>query len=97
MVREATPIGISAMPDVVRLAEEVARTGTARVLPRAGEGLAVIGPVPATRQRRRKRATQADIDATLSVFGAWKDKIDPEAFKRQVKEGREDDRPSVRR
>lgn len=88
MVREAAPIDISAMPDVVRLAEEVARTGTARELLRNGEALAVISPAPVRWRRRGKRVTQADIDAALSTFGAWKGKIDAEAFKRQVREGR---------
>ncbi|MGD9891957.1 MAG: hypothetical protein AB7U18_11785 [Dehalococcoidia bacterium] len=41
------------------------------------------------------RPTQADIDAMLATFGAWKGHIDAEKFKREIKEARSDHRPPV--
>jgi hypothetical protein len=39
--------------------------------------------------------TQADIDAALATFGAWRDTIDTERLKRELDEARSDDRPPV--
>jgi urease gamma subunit len=88
MVREATPVDISTMPDLVRLADEVARTRTPRVLERDGEAVAVLSPAPVKRRRKGKTVTQEAIEAALSVFGAWKGHIDAEQFKRDIKAAR---------
>lgn len=47
------------------------------------------------RRRKGKRPTQADIEATLAAFGAWKGHIDTEKLKREIKEARSDHRPPV--
>jgi hypothetical protein len=97
MVREVTRVDISTMPDLIRLAEEVARTQQPHVLHRSNSDVAILIPVGARgRKRKGKSISQADIDATLAAFGAWKGHIDPEEFMRQVKAGREDDHPPVR-
>jgi hypothetical protein len=96
MVREVTLVDISTMPDLIRLAEEVARTQQPHVLQRDNNDVAILIPARARGRRRVGRnISQADIDATLAAFGAWKGHIDPDEFMRQVKAGREDDRPPV--
>jgi hypothetical protein len=94
MVTDAEPIDISTIPELVRLAREVAASGRSRLLRDGDTDVAVIAPAPPQRRRRRGRTiSQADIDAALAVAGAWKDWIDPEAFKRERRELQSDYRP----
>lgn len=82
--KEAKHIDISGMPDLLRLAEEIKRTGEFIVLCQKGEKLAALSPI----KKRSKRAkTEADWEAFLSSFGSWKD-VDTEAFKRANYESR---------
>jgi len=85
-------IDITNSPDLLRLAEEVQATHTARVLRRGNEPLAVVRPVG----KRRARASREDVDrqAFLSSLGSWQD-VDTEALKRQIREGRGDHRLPV--
>jgi hypothetical protein len=46
--------------------------------------VAVLRPARVRCRRRKKGITQENIDAALSAFGAWKNTIDPEGFKRQI-------------
>jgi hypothetical protein len=98
MAHTATPIDLYELDDseLRRLVREVRRTRMPVVIREQGEDLAVLTPLPARQRRRAKAVAEEDIQATLSVFGAWKGKIDPEAFKRRIKADREDDRPPVR-
>jgi hypothetical protein len=98
MPHTAAPIDLLEidLPKLRQVVREVRRTRTPIVLREQGEDLAVLTPIPAGRRRRGKAITEEDIQATLSVFGAWKGKIDPAVFKRRMKAGREDDRPPVR-
>lgn len=83
MTREAIQTDISSMPDVSRLAREVASTGTARVLSENGHVLARLTPVG--RPRRVGKVTTRD--EMLKVFaethGAWNGLVDPDEFKRE--------------
>ena len=67
MARELVPHDITGAPDMVELAEEVARTGAARVLTRDGEALAIVSPVPNKRRRRpeSRRATPSSLNDWL--------------------------------
>ena len=60
MTREAAPVDISTMPDLTKLAEEVARTRQSRVLRRGDTDLAVLSPPPSTRRRRAQPLTTED-------------------------------------
>ncbi len=97
MTLEATRLDISAMPEVERLADEVARTRRPHVLFRGDEELAVI--VPATKRNRTRRKgtalTAAQRNAFLSSAGGWQGIVDVERFKRDVKAARSDHRPPV--
>jgi hypothetical protein len=95
MTREAAPIDIATMPDLGRLAEEVARTRTSRVIRRGDTDLAVLSPAKPKRQPRRKRVTQADIDAAIGAIGSWNGIVDTERLKRELDEARSDTSPPV--
>lgn len=68
-------LDISAMPELRRVAEEVARTGRVRVLTENGKVVAEI--VPLGRLKPRKLTPRPPIEAQLDAFrrsaGGWKD------------------------
>lgn len=83
MVKELTPIDVTDTPDLLRLAEEVRRSGQPQLLRRDGEDLAVLSPVgtPTKRHTRRaKRFTKADDDAFLASAGGWQGNVDVDQF-----------------
>jgi hypothetical protein len=81
-------IDVSDVPELRRLAEEVQRTGQARVLRRDGEDLAIIRPVPsAKKQEGRRVKTKEDWEAFMSSFGSWKD-FDLDQFLRDIEASR---------
>ena len=95
MAREIKPIDITNTPEVLRLAEEVARSGIPHVLKRDNKDLAVITPVSSTpTSRRRTPKTKADYEAFLSSFGSWKD-FDSERFRRDREASGKLTRPPV--
>jgi hypothetical protein len=96
MTRDATVIDIGDMPDLARLARQVASDGRLRVLREDGTDLAVIAPAREPRPTHGRRITAADIKATLATFGAWKDNVDTERLKRDRRELQEPDRPPRR-
>ena len=95
-VCDVAPVDISTMPELARLADEVARTGTRLVLRRGTEELAVLVPA---RSRRRNSCSAPLTDeqrrALLSSIGSWRGLIDAEQFKREIKEARSSNRPPV--
>ena len=69
MPRKATPIDVSAMPEVSRLVREVTRTGRARLLEVNGDA-ALLSPAP-PRRRATKTASRARLGAAfLAARGA---------------------------
>ncbi len=60
MARELEPMEISHTPEVLRLAEEVQRTRTPRLLRRDTEDLAVVSPAPKPRRTRGRILTEDD-------------------------------------
>ncbi len=97
MVRELIPIDVTDTPELLRLAEEVRRTGRPRVLRRADEDLAVLSPVaiPAKRGSKRVKA-DADRAAFLSSAGGWEGNVDVDTFLEDSYESRDrSSRPPV--
>lgn len=97
MARELSPIDITDDPELLRLAEEVRRTGLPRLLRREDEDVAVLSPVANLGRRgakKRKAYTKADDDAFLSAAGAWHD-FDVDAFLEHNEESRRMSRPPV--
>jgi hypothetical protein len=96
MAKEMTPIDVTNTPELLRLAEEVRRSGRARVLRRDREDLAVVIPISTAKRRARKTKTytREDDEAFLASAGGWKD-FDLEKFLRDIDEGRRISRPPV--
>jgi hypothetical protein len=94
MDRDYQPIDIGNSPDILRLAEEVQAGGRARVLQRDHEDVAILMPIPA-RLRRAHQAQIDPLDGLRASAGSWKDLIDTEKLKREIKEARGSDRPDV--
>jgi hypothetical protein len=84
MARESISVDVSNNPGLLRLAEEVGRTGERRILRRDREALAVVMPVSAvTKRRSERRKTEADLEAFRSAAGGWKD-VDTDSLIKQI-------------
>jgi hypothetical protein len=94
MVQEAERIDISNIPELVRLAEEVARTRKPRLLTRGEEEVALLSPARSRRRRKAKPVTNADIEVAMAA--SWVGLVDPEKLKRVLDEARGDDRPPLK-
>lgn len=76
-------VDVTNTPDLLRLAEEVRRSGLPRLLRRAGEDLAVLSPVDTPAHRRARKAktyTKADDEAFISSAGGWEGNVDVDKF-----------------
>ncbi len=87
MASERETIDITQNPAVLRLAEEVRRSNTPRVLRADNQDVAVLMPVAETTKRKRAK-TDADYQAFLDSAGSWAD-VDVDAFKRYIRERRD--------
>jgi hypothetical protein len=74
-------MAISALPELVKLAEEVKETHTPRVLRRDNEDIAVLMPVAARKRYKGRTKTKEDYEATLHAAGGWKGLVDTEKLK----------------
>lgn len=95
MTLEPATVDVSDLPDVARLAREVARDGRPRVLPADSCDLAVLTPTRRRRRLKGKRVTQSDIDRVMALAGAWNDLVDAEQLKRDLDAARSDNTPPV--
>ena len=69
-----TPIDITNMPELVKIAEEVDATKTPRELRRENKPVALITPVTGAKKAKKQKAkTKADYEAFKSAAGGWKD------------------------
>ena len=85
------------MLDLVKIAEEVEATRTARELKRENKTAAVITPVAATDKAKKPKAkTNTAYEAFLTSLGSWKEGT-PEEMIAQVYRAREEGtRPATR-
>ena len=83
-----TPIDITNIPELVKIAEEVEATKTPRELKRENKTVAVIMPAKKAPPRKKREKTKADYEAFLSAAGGWKDLVDTEKLKRDIYESR---------
>ena len=68
-----TPIDITNIPELVRIAEEVEATKRPRELKRENKTVAVIMPARRAPAKKKREKTQADYEAFKSAAGGWKD------------------------
>lgn len=96
MTRElAQPIDIStlSLTELIRVVEEVRTTKEphALVLQRDSEPVAMLTPVPLVKKHpRRTHSPEAVLEAVRATAGVWKDRVDGEQLKKDIKEARSD-------
>src|SRR5438874_6472506 len=93
-----TPLDITNIPELVRIAEEVEATKTPRELRRENKPVALITPVTgAKKAKKQKTKTKADYEAFKSAAGGWKD-VDTERLLKDIYEDRRrtNSRPPVK-
>lgn len=77
MATRIDTLDIDTMPELARIADEVAATGRSRSLRRGGREIAVLQPIRSARRRRKPSAK--DVDAFRMAAGSWKD-VDTDRF-----------------
>jgi len=87
---------ITTLDDLRRIAADVQQEKRPRLVSIAGGGNITLAPA----HKKRRRPTpdekaETDEEAFLSAAGSWKGLVDPEEFKRQIREGRSSNRPYV--
>jgi len=88
MSRYITPIEISNIPELVRIAEEVEATKTPRELKRDNKPIALITPIGQRKPQRKRGKTTFDPEAFKATAGILKGLIDAEQLKKDIAESR---------
>ena len=70
MAKELIPVDVTDTPDVLRIAEEVHRSGLPRLLRREGEDLAVLTPAAKPKRRSSRPRPLAEDDPLLRLAGS---------------------------
>jgi hypothetical protein len=84
MTTNPTPIDISNMPDLMRLAEEVEMTKKPRKLIKDKKTVAILMPTGTSLSPKKKRSkTKADYETFRAAFGSWSD-VDTEALLKNI-------------
>jgi hypothetical protein len=84
MTADLRPIDISAMPDLMRLAEEVEMTKKPRKLIKDRKTVAILMPTGTSLPPKKKRAkTKGDFEAFRAAFGSWSD-VDTEVLLKNI-------------
>ena len=83
-----TPIDITNIPELVKIAEEVEATKTPRELKRENKTVAVIMPARKASAKKKREKTKADYEAFKSAAGGWKDLVDTDKLKQDIYESR---------
>ena len=87
---------IESLDDLRRIAADVQHDNRPRLVSIAGGGNITLAPAPKKRRKLTpEEKAKADEEAFLSAAGSWKGLVDPEEFKRQIREGRSSNRPYV--
>ncbi len=96
-MKTLTPIDISNLPDLLRIAEEVQATKTPRILKRDTETVAMLMPVgTAVKPEKKPKPTKTDYEASLAALGSWSD-LDSDELIAHVYRAREaGSRPATR-
>lgn len=83
-----TPIDITHIPELVKIAEEVEATRTPRELRQENKPVAVIMPMTKSAPTKKREKTRADYEVFKSAAGGWKDLVDTEQLKKDIYESR---------
>jgi hypothetical protein len=90
MAEHAEPIELGDASELLRVAEEVRRSHTPRLLRHAGEDLAIVVPIAhtSTKRRRGREKTEADYESFRRAAGSWKDLVDTDKLIEDIYESR---------
>ncbi len=97
MTTHPTPVDISHMPDLLKLAEEVEMTRKPRKLIKDRETVAILIPIRTSLSPKKKRTNiKVDYEAFHAAFGSWND-VDTDALLKNINANRRrtNTRPSV--
>jgi len=94
MAEQPKPIDISDVPDVLRVAEEVRRSGEPHILHGGGEDLAMVVPLPRAKNPPFKKPTAADYESFRRAVGSWADVDTDRLIEDIYRARREGTRPS---
>ena len=103
MAQEATKnINVStlSLTELLQVIEEVRTTKEPRalVLQQDSEPVATLTPMPVMKKHHhRTHSPEAILEAVRNTAGVWKDLVDGEQLKKDIKEERDDARPVVTR
>jgi hypothetical protein len=96
MAYEREIVDISNSPDLLRLAEDVRRSNTPRVLRRDDIDVAVVLPLADGKKRKGKRTrTEEDHQAFYEAGGSWKDEDTDTLVQNIYESRRHSSRPPV--
>ena len=98
MVQAPTTIDIEDIDDFRALVEDIQSSGTARLLVAGDQKLVVMAPASSDEPgdgSTRDEAADDDLTEFMSAAGSWKGLIDPDEFKRNMREGRSSNRPPI--
>jgi len=91
-----TPIDITKIPELARIAEEVEATKKPRELVRDNKPVAVITPVlPAGKAKKQRAKPKADYEAFKRAAGSWSDVDTDTLIKNIYEDRRRSNRPPV--
>ena len=88
MERKLEPLDISALPDLLRLVDEIVEADEPLVLRRRGEDVAVLTPVGHRAAHDNERGVTDDGAAErafLAAAGGWKGLVDAEQLKERIR------------
>jgi len=68
-MKELKPVNVTTTPEVLRLAQEVARSGVPMMLKTDSEDLAALSPVTPKAPARRRRTDPPARDSLLNIIG----------------------------
>ena len=94
MSNQIRHLDVSKHPDLLRLAEEVARSGDTVVLEKGSKQLATLAPVGLPARWQPKIPTREEIEISKSSAGSWSD-VNIDEFMKYVYEGRQSSKPPV--
>jgi hypothetical protein len=88
-VKKVSSLDVTEMPELLRLAEDVKKSGEPRLLMRASEKLAVVVPAePRAGVRPARSKAKTDKEAFLASLGSWNGLVDTDRLIADIYESR---------
>lgn len=95
-MRKHSTIDASAIPELRRLIEEAREIAEPIIVRLGSEDMAILTPLPVSRQRLHQEPSQEQIDVVMSAAGSWEGLADVDELKKQWRAGRGSSRPHIK-